>query len=227
MIIYKTTNLINGKYYVGKDEKNNPEYLGSGKILKLAINKNGRKNFKKEVLETCETREELNEREKFWINVLSATTLGYNIADGGTGGKTKFNTIHVYQYNKDGGFIKEWVSAAEVKRILNFDSSGIMKACKGKILSYRGFIWSYEYNDKIKPYIDTRTIEILQYNRKGELVNIWPSIVKVKEVMGISDRQIQLTLDKLNLTAKGFIWLRKKGKIENKITIIKSGHFGN
>jgi hypothetical protein len=33
MIIYKTTNLVNGKYYVGKDEKNNPEYLGSGKIL--------------------------------------------------------------------------------------------------------------------------------------------------------------------------------------------------
>ena len=41
MVIYKTTNLLNGKYYIGKDEKNNSDYLGSGKILKLAINKNG------------------------------------------------------------------------------------------------------------------------------------------------------------------------------------------
>jgi len=32
MIIYKTTNLVNGKVYVGQDSKNNPDYLGSGKI---------------------------------------------------------------------------------------------------------------------------------------------------------------------------------------------------
>ncbi len=43
MIIYITTNLLNGKKYIGKDEKNNPSYLGSGKLLKLAINKHGKK----------------------------------------------------------------------------------------------------------------------------------------------------------------------------------------
>jgi hypothetical protein len=223
MVIYKTTNLLNGKYYVGKDEKNNPKYLGSGKILKTAITKYGLENFKKEILESCKTKEELNEKEVYWINSLSAITLGYNITDGGTGGRTKFNKI--YQFDKSGVLIKEWDSAAEINRVLKFDQSSILKACKGKLLSVNGFIWSY--TNKVKPFVDTRTIEILQYNRKGELVNIWPSIVKVKEEMGISDRQIQLTLDKLNLTAKGFIWLRKKGKIENKITIIKSGHFGN
>ena len=79
MVIYKTTNLLNGRYYIGKDEKNNPDYLGSGKILKLAINKNGRENFKKEILEVCQTRKILNDREKYWIKSLSATTLGYNI----------------------------------------------------------------------------------------------------------------------------------------------------
>lgn len=38
MVIYKTTNLINGKVYIGKDSNDDPKYLGSGKILKLAIN---------------------------------------------------------------------------------------------------------------------------------------------------------------------------------------------
>lgn len=88
MIIYKTKNTINGKFYVGKDTKNNPDYYGSGLILNKAIKKYGKENFIKEVLEFCSTKEELNEREIFWINELSATTLGYNIALGGAGGDT-------------------------------------------------------------------------------------------------------------------------------------------
>jgi group I intron endonuclease len=88
MVIYKTTNLINGKYYIGKDEKNDPKYLGSGTILNRAIKKYGRDNFKKEILEKCETRNELNEREKYWIKELSGTSVGYNIALGGNGGDT-------------------------------------------------------------------------------------------------------------------------------------------
>lgn len=91
MIIYKTINKINGKYYIGKDEKNNPNYLGSGLLLNRAIYKYGRKNFEKTVLEICETKEQLNEREIFWITELSATTFGYNIALGGSGGDTYTN----------------------------------------------------------------------------------------------------------------------------------------
>lgn len=88
MIIYKTTNLINGKIYVGKDKKNNPKYLGSGKILKLAIRKYGVENFKKEILEVCTNELIWKEREKFWIKELNAQSIGYNIAEGGDGGDT-------------------------------------------------------------------------------------------------------------------------------------------
>ncbi len=88
MIIYKTTNLINGKFYVGKDEKNKPDYLGSGIKLNRAIKKYGRENFIKETIEVCSTREELIEREKYWIKETKAQELGYNIADGGWGGNT-------------------------------------------------------------------------------------------------------------------------------------------
>lgn len=88
MIIYKTINLINGKFYVGKDEKNNPNYLGSGINLQKAIKKYGKENFLKEILEVCSTREELIEREKYWIRETKAQEVGYNIADGGWGGNT-------------------------------------------------------------------------------------------------------------------------------------------
>ena len=51
-LIYKTTNLLDGKYYVGCHQTKNPNdgYLGSGKHLKRAIKKYGFDNFKVEIL---------------------------------------------------------------------------------------------------------------------------------------------------------------------------------
>ena len=88
MIIYKTINLINSKIYVGQDKYNNPNYFGSGWNLTKAIKKYGKHNFKKEVLEVCESKEDLDNRERFWIKELHAQDrkIGYNIVDGGQGG---------------------------------------------------------------------------------------------------------------------------------------------
>lgn len=90
MVIYKTTNILNGKIYVGKDERNDPNYLGSGYILKKAITKYGKHNFVKEILEECNDREALNVCERFWIKKLNCldSNIGYNVAEGGTGGNT-------------------------------------------------------------------------------------------------------------------------------------------
>lgn len=88
--IYKTTNLINGKIYIGQHQSQvfEPEkYIGSGKILTEAINKFGIKNFKNELICWCETIEELNQQEIYWIAKYNATdaTIGYNISGGGSG----------------------------------------------------------------------------------------------------------------------------------------------
>jgi hypothetical protein len=68
MIIYQTTNLINGKKYIGRDAWNKPSYLGGGKAIKAAIEKYGKENFKKEILEECTDRTHLLERELYWLN---------------------------------------------------------------------------------------------------------------------------------------------------------------
>jgi len=88
-IIYKTTNLINGKIYVGKHTMDRDDYLGSGNLLKRAVKKYGSENFVRETLENCgDNLELLNEREKYWIEKLNSTNLeiGYNIANGSVGG---------------------------------------------------------------------------------------------------------------------------------------------
>ena len=70
MVIYLTTNLVNGKKYLGKDTKNLPSYLGSGIFLKQAIEKYGKNNFKKEIIEHCNDENHLKEREEYLLIVI-------------------------------------------------------------------------------------------------------------------------------------------------------------
>lgn len=94
MIIYCTTNLINGKKYIGKDQNNDPKYLGSGTIFRRALKKHGASNFKKEILQHCSSLEELSKAEIYWISHFSAAQSNtfYNISTGGTGGDNR--TFH-------------------------------------------------------------------------------------------------------------------------------------
>lgn len=89
--IYKTTNNINGKVYIGQKKSSTylqEKYLGSGKLIKKAINKYGRDNFSNELLCWCISQNELNLYEKYYINLYNSTnkSIGYNIADGAQGG---------------------------------------------------------------------------------------------------------------------------------------------
>lgn len=89
MIIYKTTNMVNGKIYVGQTKKPlTSNYLGSGVLMSKAIRKYGKENFIRETLCECSTQDELDRMEKHWIEKLNSRDIliGYNIAYGGMGG---------------------------------------------------------------------------------------------------------------------------------------------
>ena len=101
MHIYKTTNLINNKIYIGQEKGNNPKYLGSGKILQIAIKKYGVENFKKEILQECKDQEELNKAEIYWINNSNCfQPKGYNICNGNFGGDNFTNNPNKEEIRK-------------------------------------------------------------------------------------------------------------------------------
>lgn len=85
--IYKTVCTINNKFYIGKHSTTNLNdgYLGSGLLLRKAIDKHGRNNFTKNILEFC-SKHDVDKREQYWIEKTEACRCGYNLAKGGTGG---------------------------------------------------------------------------------------------------------------------------------------------
>ena len=87
MIIYKITNLINGKVYVGKTtrsiNKRINEHKSKGTLVGVALLKYGDSNFTIDVLDTAKTKEELRQKERRWIGVFNCfDPHGYNRALG-------------------------------------------------------------------------------------------------------------------------------------------------
>ncbi len=104
--IYKITNLINNKLYIGKTCNKNPlsrwsRHLSVAKhktitnhtyqLIHKAINKYGKENFSFETIEECDTEELGLIKEKFWIDFyktnvyVHGSEFGYNLTEGGDG----------------------------------------------------------------------------------------------------------------------------------------------
>ena len=170
MIIYKTTNTINGKIYVGQDKNNNPNYYGSGKLLQKAIRKYGKEKFKKEVLEVCESESHLNNREVFWIREMNSTdrSVGYNISDGSKEGDRKIG----HDIAK-GGIYNYWVKKYGVEEAERRNQIKIEKIRKrnrdnGTILTKKGRydIWLEKYGEEeADRRYDKWRIKISQYQQ--------------------------------------------------------------
>lgn len=114
--IYLTTNKINGKQYIGQHYGElADDYFGSGSLILKALQTYGKQNFTKEILEICESREQADEREIFWISYYNAVENEnfYNLANGPTIGNS-FEFCHKYWQEHPQEFqenIKKWSAA--------------------------------------------------------------------------------------------------------------------
>lgn len=88
MVIYEIKNIVNDKIYIGKDTTNRSSYYGSGVLIKRAIEKYGKKNFTKKIIDIADNNEELSKKEIYWIQEYRKNHILYNITNGGDGGDT-------------------------------------------------------------------------------------------------------------------------------------------
>jgi hypothetical protein len=99
-IVYKTTNIVNNKIYVGLHSTDNIDdgYIGSGFVLKSAIQKYGKDKFKREVLYIFDERSEARAMEASIVDEDFVKRLDtYNLIEGGGGAGNQWgDKNHMY-----------------------------------------------------------------------------------------------------------------------------------
>jgi group I intron endonuclease len=155
--IYMTTNLVNGKKYVGrcsKDARWEEGYIGSGRILKQAIKKYGHENFKREILEELPDKATLREAidlEKAWLLKLDCKSSPdyYNMSNdtGGMGAGDKHTDEtkekireRMKEFYGEAGLPPEW-------------RENVANAARGRIPWNKGLVLTGSdfYNNRRKP----------------------------------------------------------------------------
>jgi group I intron endonuclease len=146
MIIYRVTNIINGKVYIGQTvktlEMRKSLHLsnlkkGSDLYFHRAIKKYGEENFKWEILCELDSKEKLDEMEKFLISIYKKEKCGcYNMTDGGDGATgykhTEENKKKISESNK--GRINPY-KGRKRKPLSDETKKKLSEAHKGKIIS--------------------------------------------------------------------------------------------
>ena len=171
--IYKITNNLNGKSYIGQTIQNVKERFYqhcavkcSQAVLNMAIhkaiNKYGKSNFTVQVIEEVKSVY-LNDRERYWIKYYNSYNNGYNSTKGGQDGIKLFKNLDVES------IIREYKSGKSLRRIgniFNVDKQTI------KDLLVRN-------NIKLRT---TRTYKLSQMDRE-EILNAFYSGLSRKEIM--------------------------------------------
>ena len=121
--IYKTTNKINGKYYIGKHKTSDPfdNYMGSGTLIRRAISRYGIENFEKEILDYAENDNHLNILESEYVSedVVNDPNC-YNMKIGGYGGFDHLNKIEIKSQIMEIKRFKESLWSEEKRKEINY-----------------------------------------------------------------------------------------------------------
>lgn len=135
--IYKTTNLLNGKYYIGMHSTDNLEdgYLGSGKRLKYSVNKYGRENHVREILEFVDNRINLRKREEEIVNLDEiAKEMCMNLKIGGECGSVDI------KYEKQSSWLKsKWNEKEYRDKIVKLSGERMKQHHKNGKIKYDTF----------------------------------------------------------------------------------------
>lgn len=181
--IYKITNTINNKKYIGQtirepkerwqEHKKKANNNTDNTPLARAIRKYGWDNFTTEVIDTANSQQEADEKEKYWIKYYKTCIqefgreAGYNITPGGGG------VIRTTEEQKELMF-KLWhekYNLTEISNLLKIDRHTIRRYLKEMGVPDSDFLESKTNHYKV----------IYEYNKQGDLLNIFYSLKELME----------------------------------------------
>lgn len=201
-IIYKITNLINKKVYIGKTCRNittrwNEHWSCAFNkedniYLHNAMRKYGKNNFQIEQIDEADTIEKLNEKEQYYIAYYHSQNKnkGYNLTNGGDGNSK-------YDWNEIRALWDKGYSVKEIAKILGCYRGTIGEALKDyKNYNYSLSLSRSNFNKKA----------ICQYDKNRKLLHIYPSIISAAKAIHCSEYTIAKCLREHTNSALGYFW---------------------
>lgn len=225
-LIYKHTNVINNKSYIGQTIASaNPEvrwqkgngYINQPKFYR-AIKKYGWKNFTHETLEVCETLEQANLREQYWIAAYNSISAGYNSSIGGS--VPNYFCKAIYQLDENKNIINIFTSTREAERLTGISQANISKCCLGKVNSAGDFWWCFVQDFetfilKPKGHSKGQPLKIEQLSLQQEVISVFNSLTEAELSTGIPHQNISKCCNGKLITAGKYKWRYKDEKREN------------
>lgn len=225
--IYKITNKVNGKAYIGQTiqpvEDRWKQHISSAfkenddkkYAIHYALKKYGAENFDFTVIEEIND-ELLNVREIYWIkefNTHYSGGKGYNLTYGGEGGRTADSDEIIKYWNKgltitqivkETGYSQPTVS-------LHLKELGI----KSEDIYLRWTLYNSNYFSKT----------VYQYDLKGNLIREWPSIISITKELGYQKSEICNCLNFKNRSGYGYLWVYNKNDIDKALARYNDNYY--
>lgn len=221
--VYKHTNKINGKVYIGITV-NEPEVRwgkdGGGYSRQLfgkAIRKYGWENFEHEILFENLSQKEAFEKEIELISLYDSTNSekGYNISKGGADADPILYRKTIYQYTLDGDFVREYESSIDVVKQNGYRNNSTICHCCSNGINHQshGYRWSYEYlGDKIAWELMRNNNfyqEVYCYDLNGNYIKRYPTVTSASIDTGIDTGFISACYRGKFTNTKGLRWFKE------------------
>jgi group I intron endonuclease len=216
--IYKATNKINGKSYVGQTcdfhsrvWQHQRRYEKEDCDFHRAIKEFGFDNFSWEIIETCESEDGACELEKYYIEKFNTYRDGYNMTKGGKGAPYH-NARAVVLLTLDGRYIKRYDSAMDAE-IDGFNNTDVLLNCKGKRRQTKGYMFMFEDEYESNGAKTYRKPEpngmrsIIQCDMEGNFIQKFKSLQEAARITGANRTTISGVLSNTYKSANGYIFV--------------------
>ena len=228
--IYRVTNTVNGKEYIGQHIGSKPHYYAGGKAINQAIKKYGKEAFTREIVVSGDfSREELDALEVHYIAHFQAfmpdyPDKGYNLTLGGGGNRggvasvatkkllslNSANRRAVVKFDLQGNKLAEYRTILQASADCNVIHSCIYRACDGTNRQANGYLWLFatDYTKGQLPIlrVNNHSRVIAQYDASGALVCVYNSTSDAAKATRSNRSGIANVLAGSTFTAGGYQW---------------------
>lgn len=225
-LIYKHTNKVNGKVYIGQTQQSTDLRWREGKgyknsiVFSCAIAKYGWHDFDHEIIESnIKTKKLADAREVYWISFFRSYVgfddcNGYNMTLGGH--NREHAGYSVLQIDpKSMNVVSEFPSMSEASRSIagtEKSASQIRLCCEGQKITCKGYYWCYKknYTPNWVPKVNKNTSPVFQIDDDFEVIREYSTISEACMKNNFSLGTIVQCCQRKCRKANGYYWCYKQ-----------------